>query len=111
MKSQIINGAKMSVVVPDHLVVLKIPALDLIGKNESVLNKNDSYFTRLSILPTGEQIRLPVGDGETSDNGDVASEGDLELAAGQVPDLNHPVRRSCCEPLVSRLDCAATYLG
>ena len=35
VKSQIINGAKMSVVVPDHLVVLKIPALHLNGKNES----------------------------------------------------------------------------
>ena len=111
VESQIINGAKMSVVVPDHLVVLKIPALNLNGKNESELNKDDSYFTHLSILPAGEQIWLPVGDGETSDNGDVASEGDLELAAGQVPDLDHPVRRTCGEPLVSRLDCAATHLG
>ena len=81
------------------------------GRTSQELDNNDSYFTHLSILPTGEQIRLPVGDGETSDNRDVASEGDLELAAGQVPDLDHPVRRSSGEPLVSRLNCAATHLG
>merc|ERR1719430_1277842 len=78
-------------VVPDHLVVLKIPALNL------------------TILSTREEVGLPGGDCETSHNRDVPSEGDFELAAGQVPDLDHPVSRSSRKPLISRLNGTAAH--
>merc|ERR1712130_474264 len=78
-------------VVPDHLVVLKVPAFNL------------------TILSTREKVGLPGGDSKTSDNGDMAGKRDLQLATGQVPDLDHPVRCSRCKPLVSRFNGTAAH--
>lgn len=85
MQRQRVDGRQMAVVVTDDLVVLQIPAL------------------HLPILAATEQIRMLGADRQAAHCTDVACERELQLAAGQVPDLDDTVRRSSGEPLVSRL--------
>lgn len=40
---------------------------------------------------------------------DVASEGELELSAGQVPDLDGPICRARGKPLVAGVHCYAAH--
>jgi hypothetical protein len=56
------------------------------------------------VLACREEIGVPRADGETADGRDVAGERDLQLARGQVPDLDDPVAGAGRKPLVSRLD-------
>ena len=68
------------------------------------------FTEHLTIFSTREEVGLPAGDCKTSHNRDVSREGDLELAAGQIPDLDHSVCCSRCKPLISRLNSTATHL-
>ena len=54
---------------PPHLVVLQVPALDLL------------------VLAGGEEVRLPGADGQGANSADVPGESQLELSRGQVPQL------------------------
>ena len=60
------HAAQVAVVVPDHLVGLEVPALDLL------------------VQGAAEQVRVPVGDGEARDLLDVARQGQAELARREV---------------------------
>lgn len=60
--------------------------------------------TTYLVLPSREEIRMPRANGETSNGGDVAGEGELELARGEVPDLDDSVACAGGEPLVPGLD-------
>ncbi len=60
--------------------------------------------THLPVLPGGEEVGVPGGDGQPADGGDVAGEGELELARGQVPHLDHAVGGARHEPLVAGLN-------
>lgn len=53
----------------EYLVVLEVPAFDLL------------------VFPTGEEVWASGTDGHSANGADVAREGELELPAGQVPNL------------------------
>ena len=57
-------------VLSNDLVLLQIPA-----------------FHHL-VFAAGEEVRVTIGDGEAADGADVAREGELEFAGGEVPDLH-----------------------
>jgi hypothetical protein len=59
----------MPVIMPDDLVRLEVPALDLL------------------VLASREEVRMAVGHGEGADRRNVACERELELAGREVPDL------------------------
>jgi len=90
MERQVINGAQMTVIVTDDLVVLQVPALDL------------------PVLAAGEEVGLAAGDGQAAHHAHMTRQGELQLPAGQVPDLDDAVRGAGGEPLVTRLDGAAS---
>ncbi len=70
----------------------------------SLIAQERRLGTHLPVLPGGEEVGVPGGDGQPADGGDVAGEGELELARGQVPHLDHPVGRARHEPLVAGLN-------
>mmetsp|Transcript_95751 Transcript_95751/g.214497 ORF Transcript_95751/g.214497 Transcript_95751/m.214497 type:complete len:375 (-) Transcript_95751:84-1208(-) len=80
-----VDATEVAVVVPDHHVLLQVPALDL------------------AVLGDAEQVGVPVGDGEPPHRVDVAGKGDLQGTAGEVPDLDQPVVARGGEPLVRRV--------
>jgi len=58
--------------VHPYLVVFQVPALDLL------------------VLAAGEQVGAAWADGHAAHRADVTRQGQLQLAAGQVPDLGRP---------------------
>jgi len=70
MKVDIIDSTKVAVVVPDDLVVLQIPTLDLL------------------VFSTGEQVGAAVADRHAAHRADVSRQGELQFPTGQVPDLS-----------------------
>ena len=67
--------------------------------------KNHSYSLRATINHSGESTKghytSRIFNDEAADRVEVACERDLQRAAGQVPDLDGPVRRARGEPLVA----------
>lgn len=72
-------------VVPDHLVILQIPALDLL------------------VLSTGEEVRAAAAHRHAAHRADVSRQGQLQLSTCQIPDLDRSICRSSDKPLVPRL--------
>ena len=80
------NGAQVTVILADDLVLLEVPALNLL------------------ILASREQVWVAVRDPERSHSIDVTGEGQLQLALRQVPELDGSIGRSRDEKLVHRID-------
>ena len=89
VERQVVDSAKVAVVVADDLVVLQVPALDL------------------PVLAAGEEIRLATGDGQAAHHAHVSRQRQLEFPAGQIPDFDDAVRGASGKPLVARLNGAA----
>ena len=85
VERQRVDRGQVAVIMPDHLVVLEVPALNL------------------TVLTTGEEVGMPVRDHQASHGGHVTGQGQFEFAGSQVPDLDDPVGGARAEPLVSRL--------
>lgn len=64
-------------VVADDLVLLQVPAADGL------------------VLADGEKVGVARADRQAAYRANVAGEGKLERAGGQVPDLDGPVCRAC----------------
>ncbi len=69
MERERVAGAQMTMVVTNDLVGLQVPALDLL------------------VLATREQVGVTWADADAPHRAHVASQGELECARGQVPDL------------------------
>lgn len=80
-----VHRRQVSVIVPNDLVVLEIPAL------------------HLPVLAAGEQVRVARRHGEAADGADVTGQRELQLSTCQVPNLNNSISSTCREPLVARL--------
>lgn len=79
-----VDRRQVAVIMPNDLVVLQIPALDL------------------SILAAAEQVRMPGTHAQPTNRADVTRQGQLQLAACQVPNLNDPIGGTRGKPLVAR---------
>jgi len=78
-------------VVADDFVVLKVPTFDLL------------------IIPSGEHIRVTIGNSQPPNSSDMTCESQFELSRRQVPYLYRAVGRAGAKPLVGRIDCNGTY--
>lgn len=85
VEGESVDAREVTVVMPDHLVGLEIPALDHL------------------VLGAGEEVRVTGGDGQPAHAGDVPREGEFECSCGEIPDLDRAVAGTRSEPLITRL--------
>lgn len=78
-----INTTEMTVVMANDFVLFEVPTFDHL------------------ILPTTEEIRMPIGDSEATNGGDVTCERELECTACRIPDFDYSISSTGGEPLVS----------
>eukprot|EP00282_Hemiselmis_andersenii_P014384 CAMPEP_0114111388 /NCGR_PEP_ID=MMETSP0043_2-20121206/1828_1 /TAXON_ID=464988 /ORGANISM="Hemiselmis andersenii, Strain CCMP644" /LENGTH=351 /DNA_ID=CAMNT_0001203419 /DNA_START=10 /DNA_END=1061 /DNA_ORIENTATION=- len=86
-----VDARQVPMVVADDTVGLEIPALHEL------------------VLTHAEHVRVPVAHRQPADGADVPREGELQLPRGQVPQLDGPVPRPRCEPLVGRVHGATPH--
>ncbi|GIX61556.1 non-specific serine/threonine protein kinase [Babesia caballi] len=91
VQRQRVDPREVPVVAPDHLVLLNVPALDRV------------------VLAAAEEVGVAVRDLEVPHRVDVPRQRQLQLAGGEVPDLDQAVRAARGEPLVGHVDRHAVH--
>jgi len=84
---QAVDTGEVTVVVSDDLVVLEIPALDLL------------------VFSTGEEVGIAGTDTHSTNSGNVSSESQSKGTCGKVPHFDGSICGSSDKPFVTDIDC------
>ena len=91
MESQGIHSRQMAMVLPHHLILLKIPALDHL------------------VFSTREEIGMPIWHSETPNCINMPCERNFERPISKVPKLNGSIAWSSDKELVHRVYCNGSH--
>ena len=101
VQAERVHAREMTVVVSYDLVDFEVPAFDHLPRvRRAEKTRRDTHL----VFTTRKQVGVSWRYGEATDGRDVAREGQLERARGEVPNFYDTVSGAGCEPGVSRLD-------
>lgn len=101
VQAERIYAREMTVVLPYDLVDFEVPAFDRLRRVRPAQMRG--VGTHL-VFTTREQIGVSRRNGEATDGGDVAGQGQFEGARGEIPNFDDAVACAGCEPGVPGLD-------